>query len=463
MVATMRMLQLQGRLCYLGAGYTPPAPCPSYSRRAARLSGPLRRSSSTGAIRSREEQKSQSSPSKTKPAEQKIRDGVKGAIRGMLHQGEEFKTLHTLAEINGYQPVRIDKGHQRVQLAEGVVADAHKAVNKELAVFARPARRRREPAARKAHPSFLEEDFTLYRIMERRVEGLFDRWENEARGWCEGKMDTAKRVVDRAYTPVSNFIARNKSVGSPDAGDDIEQQVDGKQNEVSSLTTPSSNNEDILVLSKRDGRSLLLEDVPQKYRLLILPKTHSFQPYALRHGRSGTVIYAGLVLFGAVPLTYRSVKYALDYVEYPIIANTMIASMALSISYSLWASRYSARTRQSLVVSSAVSSRIVARDDAITGQLLDEACNSFTESVMNEYFSRLDENIRSIRSRESASNVVKRACGLDPVSAAFDLGLLRGKNASDPDLIAVDFDTATSELRSWFSMQYIKGSATDSE
>mmetsp|Transcript_32154 Transcript_32154/g.58930 ORF Transcript_32154/g.58930 Transcript_32154/m.58930 type:complete len:532 (-) Transcript_32154:904-2499(-) len=405
-------------------------------------------------------------------AESKIRDAIKVAIYGILHhhhlKEEQLMTLNALANINGYKPVHIEDKHQqgRVQLSEGVIADAHKKVNEEITIYARPSRRRRTsrndesaPAAvtEKDHPPFLEEDFTLYRIMEQSVEEWLHRMENGVKEWYRAKVDTAKRAVDRAYTPMSNLIARNSRLTTTGDDDDdannVKKDIDPQPKHVdenndvttttSCLTTVAVDNEDILVLSKKDNRSLLLEDVPPQYRLLVLPESSSFQPYNLRHGRSGTVIYTGLVLFGAVPLTYRSLKYAMDYAEYPAVANTMIASVVLSVSYSLWASYFSARTRQLLAVSSAVSSRIVARDDGSKAILVEEACEGLADAVMYEYFSR--EGIG--REDETKKLVGMPLCdGLDPVAIALDLGLLRGKDAADPDLVAVDFATVSSEI-----------------
>jgi len=389
-------------------------------------------------------------------AEPKIRDAIKVAVYGILHhQKEELRTLTVLANINGYKPMHIDeKHHGRVQLAEGVIADAHKKVNEETTIFARPSKRRRgrtdeSAPVTKEHPPFLEEDFTLYRIMEQSVEEWFNRMENGVQEWYRGKVDRAKRALDRAYTPVSNLIARNSRLTTGDDANvknDIDPQHADENNDettTSCLTTVAVDNEDILVLSKKDNRSLLLEDVPPQYRLLVLPESSSFQPYNLRHGRSGTVIYTGLVLFGAVPLTYRSLKYAMDYAEYPAIANTMIASMVLSISYSLWASYFSARTRQLLAVSSAVSSRIVARDDATEVQLVDEACGVLADAVMYEYFSR-----EGIGRQDETKKLAEMPLhdGLDPVEIAIDLGLLRRKGAADSDLVAVNFRTVSSEI-----------------
>jgi len=393
-------------------------------------------------------------------AKEKIRDAVKVAIRGMLHRNEELNSFDALAKINGYERVRIDGDLRRVQLAEGIIADAHKRVNDEITVFARPARRRgrEQSVIKNDHPPFLEEDFTIYRIMERRVDEWFNEMENGVREWCRSKVDRAKKAVDRAYAPVSKLISssRNGSASDADVNSDTDLQVGAKEDQVTSLTTAADDYEDVLLLSKRDGRTILVEDVPRQYRLLVLPENSSFRPYDLRHGRSGTVIYTGIVLFGAVPLTYRSLNYAMDYAEYPVITNTIIASAVASVSYSVWASRYSARTRQSLAVSSATSSRIVARDDAVEVLLADEACGALANAAMNEYLSRLDQKGGRDGGRRASWAKTPPSAGVDPVSIALELGLLRRKDAVDRDLVAVNLATLSSDITSRFMTQRIE-------
>jgi hypothetical protein len=136
--------------------------------------------------------------------------------------------------------------------------------------------------------------------------------------------------------------------------------------------------------------------------------------------------------------------------DYPGLAKAIVASVVASVSYSLWTSRRSSRTRQSLVISSAAASRIVARDDAAYVQLFDGACRSLAEAVTTEYTARLRKS-KNGENKTSRSNLddLSSLDDTHPVKIALDLGLMK-EGASTRELVVVDMTAASSEFRhSW--------------
>mmetsp|Transcript_17363 Transcript_17363/g.26478 ORF Transcript_17363/g.26478 Transcript_17363/m.26478 type:complete len:263 (-) Transcript_17363:17-805(-) len=204
--------------------------------------------------------------------------------------------------------------------------------------------------------------------------------------------------------------------------------------------------EEIVVVS-RDGRVILLEEIPCGSRLLALPPA----AYRLEHSYEGTVLLRGLVLCGAVPLAYRSLKYALDY---PGLAQAVVASVAGTVAYSLWASREGARTRQRLAVVSAAASRTVARDGAAVLVLRDGAAEKLAEAVMAEYLIRLDgEGGKVKKNTFDEFTSVNLPSAIAPVDIAVDLGLLVQKNSerAGRDFVAVKWDKAHSQVVEYLS------------
>ena len=121
----------------------------------------------------------------------------------------------------------------------------------------------------------------------------------------------------------------------------------------------------------------LYTEMTPSTRIVALPH------YTLGHSSASTLVSISLVVFGAIPLAYRSLKFMYDYPEY---ANMIAASVLLSISYGIWSQRSSAWTNQSYVVSNAMWHRLQGRDEAVVLSLEESAVDRVCEAVLDEYY-----------------------------------------------------------------------------
>jgi hypothetical protein len=391
----------------------------------------------------------------------------KSSFPGVSSVSINQDAIHHLALLNGYHEIQIDNLHhqQVVQLAEGVIAEASNTLAQEYTLYGRrptqttitiddsitnkgaksasAKRKSNTSMSKRKHPSFRDEDFTLFRTLQSSVEDKLNAQENRIREQISRKVEQANESYTKAvdavyYKPVS------KLTGDGSSKQKGKQEATVPPEEMNVQTQQFVGNENLLIVSKsREGRVLLVENVPPEYRLLVLPQWGKKPPYRLRHGRTASVIYTGLVLFGATPLAYRSLKYALDY---PGLAQVMVASVIGSVSYSAWASRVGARTRQSLVVTSATASRIVAQDEAaitILRQQGGEGAKVLVEAVMAAYLAKLDEP--SFRDKEQGVRSKRDLpLSVDPViDLAVELGLLERTNSG---IVATPWDEASLDI-----------------
>jgi hypothetical protein len=308
-------------------------------------------------------------------------------LKSFQEDRARFKdAIHRLASLNGYHPIPIAR-HQ-VPLAEGVLAEASKTVHEDYTVYRKPsvastATAKSPTKSIDKHPSFREEDFSLFRIVQTSVEQSLNRREEQIRLHLlkqqEQVQQSYSKLVETIYTPLQNLMGNN-SRNCDGKGGELPNSPSLEATQDESLSMYG--NEDLLILYDKGHRLLLVQDVPPKYRLLVLPTTPTTKnPYRLQHGRAASVIYTGLVMGSGVPLAYRSLKYAFDY---PGLAQVMVASVVGSVSYSLWASRNGAQTRQLLVVANATTSRIVARDEAAMLLLREGARRRSSDNIVGD-------------------------------------------------------------------------------
>lgn len=369
-------------------------------------------------------------------SERKIRETLEVAVPALLRKRPLLMpalsssyavtrtTIDHLAGLNGFHH-RLQIEHHHVQLAEGVMAIPSKTIDQDYVIYAKPTssppirvdtekrkKFKRTLKKEETKPSFREEDFSLYRIIQGRVEDDLNRREELIRDQINAKMNQIQQFYQRIVSTADEFI--DKVAGSRKPKQKV-SDLTSEGTDVDARTVPTGNQD--LLIASRDGRVLMVEDVPFEYSLLVLP-TDAFR---LRHGRAASIIYLSLVLFGAAPLTYRSLKFALDY---PALAQIMVASVLGSVSYSLWASREGARTRQSLVVMSAAASRIIARDASALLILREKGTQALVEAVGDEYLSR--GKGKEI-AREDQSQAME-SLPMRPVDIAVELGLLVQEN-----------------------------------
>jgi hypothetical protein len=282
------------------------------------------------------------------------------------------------------------------------------------------------------HPPFCEEDFTLYRILENRLDDYINNKKGALIKYIKNSFFVkALRGVGIKFLPLDSSLSfrdMSDENSQPKESDDQPKDV-------------SNSLEDILILHQ--GKLLVMENVPPDYRLVALPPvmTNTLRsPYKLKHNTASTIIYVSFVTFGAIPLAYRSIRYALDY---PAMVEVLLASFIGTCAYSIWYSRYGARVRQQLSIERAIGSRIIARDDTALTYLVEGAVANVTNLVLREYVDRLGENDKSkigvkIQGVENFKEMRKRlgTINLDPTEIAKELGLLVQSEGNSDVLIA---------------------------
>ena len=246
--------------------------------------------------------------------------------------GNSKKVIDELAVLNGFS--KVSKIHCPVALAEGVVAIQNTAILDKFTIYSRPSiigngtsiesESKHIPLnktieTRAYLPPFREDDFTLYRTLENRLEAyLKHKNESLMRYLSSNPVIVASkkflmRMLPQKLKEESEPVLDVSAVEQPRVTFHTDANSDESKNEV-----------DIVVLYQ--GRIVVLEKVLQKFFLLALPPvmlTKPRLPYKLKHNTASTIIYASLVTFGALPLAYRSIKYALDY---PAMVELLLAS-----------------------------------------------------------------------------------------------------------------------------------------
>eukprot|EP00536_Pseudo-nitzschia_multiseries_P011422 jgi/Psemu1/28849/gm1.28849_g len=113
-------------------------------------------------------------------------------------------------------------------------------------------------------------------------------------------------------------------------------------------------------------------------RILALPDY-----YVLRHSSASTLVSVSLVVFGALPMAYRSYVFTIDY-DWLVDSSVIASSVVGTVLYYLYAARYKARTSQSNTVHRALYSRVYARDDAALMALKEGAFRTVSGAVLRE-------------------------------------------------------------------------------
>jgi hypothetical protein len=340
--------------------------------------------------------------------------------------------LRTLTELNGFEQVRLP--NTSVPLAQGIVVEPYYHKNESYRSRVRQqgkspilwAQRNLDsvmgigkPQPQKADklPELVEEDITLYRILENNVEEFLN-----------AKYRKLNQVVIQAFS----FLSRS---------------TDNDNNQESS-TLPGENDD------RNQGKStesLLFIDRHEIYwvtnmenpdlRLLALADHNVYG-----HKAASTLISVSLVVFGAIPLAYRSYVFTLDY---PGLSQMVAASVLVTISYGIWSTQSIAVTRQSQAVSNAIAHRIYARNDAVLWALQQGAVQRVTEGVLALYFHYQKQSQSGNNKTKSIdaeiANLPKIAAELLPL--AKEIGLIQAKKDTGEDTwVAISPEDAISRL-----------------
>jgi len=147
-------------------------------------------------------------------------------------------------------------------------------------------------------------------------------------------------------------------------------------------------------------------------RMLTLPGI-----YVLRHSSASTLVSVSLVVFGALPLAYRSYLFSVNYGWLPGAGSIAAASVLATVGYYIVVGRWRARTSQRGALHEALAARVGARDEAALLLLREGAVRAVSRAVSEAVDGRGGSASAAARPQPPPTSV-------DPVSWAIDLGLL---------------------------------------
>lgn len=381
----------------------------------------------------------------------------------------------TLLSLNGFRRVHLPKPFDSLELAEGVVALPNfysrlrraDSPEKQFQLYAQPQdpqpKRRQEQL-----PPIVQEDIRLYRLLENRAADfinarngailrLYQRLIEEplmylSRRIREVYMQTALPELIQKKLPelIQKKLRRTSSVSPrvPSKG-----RASYSSSATQDLTKDSYSGVDVqalpvsfdkedeyaeplenLLVLQSGTQSILWSDMTESTRLVALP-------HSLRHKSASTLISCSLVLFGAIPLAYRSYNYAVLYEGvYPGLSEALAASVIGTITYGILSQRYNARRSQSYTVANAMLHRVHARDDTVLLALQEGAVRRLSRAIQAEYFHYLglDEFVEDEEDEEDDELLLRQSAQLarnssvplvpsefvDPLDLAIQFGLL---------------------------------------
>lgn len=289
------------------------------------------------------------------------RDAAARSLRAPFQRSTvDMSPAKSLARLNGFQ-LTYPKRHHRVFLAEGVLARPEQArfgASATYSLYVKPS----EKPVPKGLPPMIPKDITIYRILENRVEEFLYGIRQGVRDW----------ISSRIVAPIERLMGRSTQTDKSD-----EDSVDVDHH----VTT--------LRLNESTGQLQIISHVqPHHYTLLL--------PFELEHKPASTLITVSLVIFGAVPLAYRSLSFVQAY---PGLSQTIVASVIATVGYGIWSSRSVARTNQRLRVLQAISRRVEAQDEAAWVVLQDGASRELTRIILKLYQGTPVEDGRTETSR----------------------------------------------------------------
>ena len=221
--------------------------------------------------------------------------------------------------------------------------------------------------------------------------------------------EKVKKETSQKYTSSDNNNENNNAgVGEEKDEDPLETLV-----VISSRPTKSGNEGDEIV----DSIALYRRMTPST-RILALPEY-----YVLRHSSASTLLSVSLVVFGALPLAYRSYVFSIDY-DWLMGSGTIATSVIATISYGIFSWRWRARTSQSKTVHEALGARVGARDEAALLLLKEGAIRSVMGEILKAKDHRPQQNSKETPKKSSSS--ISRTSGavVDPFEWANDFGLM---------------------------------------
>ena len=185
---------------------------------------------------------------------------------------------------------------------------------------------------------------------------------------------------------------------------------------------------------------------------------HSMQPstrilglaspdyWTLRHSSASTCVHWGMVLGGAIPLSYRSYHFSLQY-PWLVSPSTVAVSVIATITYSIYKWRYHSRTAQASTIAAGLHQRLHARDTAALLVLQHTVVSNITAAILQTYYATSaqqennthsttyisDNNNKATYSDDNRSTTVSSARLIDPIEWALDFGLLVTKQEQEEE------------------------------
>lgn len=292
----------------------------------------------------------------------------------------------TLLALNGFENVPLPQPMDMLLLAEGVVAFpnfysrvARSQEQKKFLLLSQPiVKDSKGDKKAKSYPEIIQEDIQLYRVLENQAEQLLNAVYNTMDGLVQIFIRYPIELILRRLEAMVNLL---KATLNPQIEEDSPTLAPHPSIRLPSMVDQSQEaTENLLVIGESRDEMLLYAHMSPSVRLVALP-------YTLGHKSASTLVSVSLVLFGALPLAYRSLNYAHLY---PGLSEALAASVIGTISYGIWSQRYNARISQSRVLSDAMLHRIQARDDAAVLLLQEGAVRQVSQAVLSEYFTQLE-------------------------------------------------------------------------
>jgi hypothetical protein len=304
----------------------------------------------------------------------------------------------------------------------------------------------------------VDEDIKVYRILENNTQALLQTWQDWWRDWVHQRVG---KPLSRVQTQLARGAALLSSSSSssfsktsssslsfaPSLPDDTLTGTDNDRgiSPTDDDESPEEQPHMVLRIHHPTAHLQLISHIEPRHFTLLLP-------YDLRHKTASTLIQVSLVVFGAVPLAYRSVNFMWAY---PALANTVAASVVATIAYGLWSSRSVARTNQALQIHKALLARVVAQDEAVLICLREAVVTSLTHHVLARYDHREDSS-SSLSSRPEDLGVnaenpnEKSADEVDPEDmATLASQLARQVGLLSETGVAYALDEAYSNVQGW--------------
>jgi hypothetical protein len=171
-------------------------------------------------------------------------------------------------------------------------------------------------------------------------------------------------------------------------------------------------------------------------RILSLPDY-----YVLRHSSASSLVSVSVIVFGALPLAYRSYLFAHNY-DWLVGSGPIAASVIGTITYGIVSWRWRARTSQQKTIHEALGARVGARDEAALLLLKEGAYRSVAGAIL-EAKEKGDSGLAATTSGLfGSSNSL-----IDPREWAMDFGVLQEPTASAPKAVnGLEKDSALDQL-----------------